>query len=246
MSHVLWLKSLLFMNFGGADFIDTSVHNCFAMKTEAQLGRCNRVFNVGSLAEESVEEIKKYFDTVYFTWVIDKTEQENITLLEKCGLSFKGFYPALCLELSQLQTLVLSNNITIKEVIDEEAFAQWISIASQNYPYLENKAELAKALHVLQGRAQANLKLFLGYYKGHPAAVSMLIYHGEDVSVHMVGTLPEFRHKGLGRAMIEAPLSIARDKGFKRAILMSSPAGLTLAKKIGFTEYATYAIYGNY
>lgn len=245
MNHLLFLPSLLFMNFGHNQFIDYQTGNCLATKTDGKLGRCNRVFNNGPLSSTDIQHIKHFFNGVPFTWVIDEQDKQDQQLLRESSLIFKGNFPALFLDLRQL-IAPRAADVVVKEVVIQDDSTTWISIASQNYHYLSNKAEFVKALHFLKNRAQENIKFYVGYYKNEPAAASMIVYHGDYVSIHFVGTLEQFRHKGLGQSMIAVPLSIAKDQGYRSAILMSSPEGLALAKHLGFEEYITYAIYGNY
>lgn len=242
---MLWLQSLLFMNFGHNQFIDYQTDTCLAMKTDGQLGRCNRACNTGSLSHTEIESIKTFFNNVPFTWVIDEQETQNRQLLEENALLFKGYFPALYLDLQQLIPQTITD-ITVKEIIEPDDFNTWVSIASHSYHYLGNRNEFIKALQFLKNRAQENIKFYIGYYKGEPAATSMVVYHGDSVSIHFVGTLELFRHKGLGRSMLSIPLSAAKECGYLSAILMASADGLSLAKQLGFEEYTTYAIYGNY
>ncbi len=245
MNHLLFLPSLLFMNFGYNQFIDYQVGNCSATKTDGKVGRCNRVFNNGPITSTDIQHIKYFFNDVPFTWVIDEQNKQDQQLLKGSSLVFKGHFPALFLDLEQL-VAPRTADVTVREIAIQDDGTTWISIASQNYHYLHNKAEFAKALHFLKNRAQENITFYVGYYKDVPAATSMIVYHGDYVSIHFVGTLEQFRHKGLGRSMIAIPLSIAKDRGYHSAILMSSPEGLPIAKHLGFEEYRTYTIYGNY
>ncbi|OQA36207.1 MAG: hypothetical protein BWY54_00211 [Candidatus Dependentiae bacterium ADurb.Bin331] len=245
MNHLLFLQSLLFMNFGHNQFIDYQVGNCLAMKTEGNIGRFNRVFNTGPLSPTDIEHIKVFFDNMPFTWIIDAQDRQNRQLLEDSSFFFKGYFPALFLNLQQL-SCATQTDITVKEAVEKDDFNIWVSLTSQIYNYVENKAEFIKALQFLKNRAQENIKFYIGYYHGEPASTCMLIYHEDHVSIHFVGTLKQFRRNGVGSAIIALPLLLAKDQGYHAALLMASPEGLPLAQKVGFEEYTTYAIYGNY
>jgi len=245
VNRLLLLQNLLFMNFGGNVFIDYITEHCFAMKSAGSLGRFNRVYNSDLVTSNEVIAIKNYFKTVNFTWVVDSTDHITIKLLEDHGFNYKGSFPAMIADLQAVKEWDANDQIMVREIADEDLVATWISIVSHTYHY--NEEELAKALHSLIARApQGSLKLYLGFYENKPVAASMVVYHHDVVSLHMVGTVPSYRNKGVGYVISCKPLLDAYHKGYITAILMASQVGLQLAQKLGFKEYATYKIYGNY
>lgn len=245
MNHLLLLKSLLFMNFGQQIFIDYATSHCIAVNTGSLLGRCNRVCNFADINEQDIIEIKNYFGATHFTWAVDNTDSGTINLLEKNGLVHKATSPGMIINLDELKLHPIADQIDIKEIQSEDDFILWISLTCSNYGY--NKSELSNAIRFLINRAQGMLKLYIGYYQGNPVAAGMIAYHQDNfVSMHLVGTLKEYRNKGLGMAILTKPLLNAYAQGYQKAILMSSEMGLSLALKLGFKQYCTLNIYGNY
>jgi GNAT superfamily N-acetyltransferase len=245
MNKLLLLQNLLFMNFGGNPYIDYATEHCFAMKTAGSLGRFNRVYNSEPITSSEVIAIKDYFKTVNFTWLVESSDHATIKLLEDHGLNYMGSFPAMIADLPSVKKIDAGDKIGVKEIsFEDDSIALWTAIACEVYNY--NEQEMVKAIHSLIARAQGMLKLYLGFYENKPVAASMALYHQDIVSVHMVGTLPAYRSKGMGYAISSKPLLDAYNKGYATAILTASQIGLPLAEKLGFKEYALYQIYGNY
>lgn len=246
MNHLLALKGLLFMNFGETMFVDYATVHCAAVNTGSYIGRCNRVYNDAGITNQEIADIKAYFGKTPFTWVVDSNDKETLQALEAHGLQHKASSPGMSLNLQNLKKCEIGDQIVIKAISIEDDFLAWVSITATNYTY--NKTELEKAIRFLVARApQGTLHLYLGYYDNLPVASSMVAYHANTLmSIHLVGTLAEYRNKGIGHAMLSQPLMIARDQGYSSAILMYSTKGLSLAQKLGFEEFIHYTIYGNY
>ena len=88
-------------------------------------------------------------------------------------------------------------------------------------------------------------RLLLAEYDGHPAGCAAL--HKLDAEVCEMKRLylrPEFRGKGLGRALAERILSDARGIGYKRLRLDTVEPlmkdAIAMYRKIGFKEIAPY------
>ena len=69
------------------------------------------------------------------------------------------------------------------------------------------------------------------------------MYHEDAVTLHMIGTLPENRSRGLGYAVTHKGLFDVSCNGITKAFLMFSLMGQSLYQKMGFEEYAAYFIY---
>jgi GNAT superfamily N-acetyltransferase len=188
---------------------------------------------------------KIFFADVPFTWAIASSDHESIAVLEKNNMQHKGSFPAMMLDLDSLRSSSHEDEITIKKIsLDNiEDVKKWILIVSQCFNAAE--PELLKVIDLFKKQIPHSLKLYLGFYKENAVAASMVIQHQEIISLHWIGTLPEFRNRGLGFAITHKALLDAQDLGCKQAILLSSVLGKSLYEHIGFREYASYAMYGN-
>ncbi|WP_263974216.1 GNAT family N-acetyltransferase [Streptomyces albicerus] len=69
---------------------------------------------------------------------------------------------------------------------------------------------------------------------GEPAAAGLAILTERHVGLANIGTLPENRRRGLGRAITEAILRDARTAGARTAYLHSSDEAVPLFEQVGF------------
>ena len=84
---------------------------------------------------------------------------------------------------------------------------------------------------------------FVAYVGGVPAAAAMSFTAFDVARVAWVGTVPEFRRRGLGRAVTQAAVLAGFDRGGRIAALESSPAGFPLYRSMGFRTITSYRIW---
>jgi predicted GNAT family acetyltransferase len=236
------LPYLLFMNSGNPSF-DYQTEHVFAMNSGAQLPFCNRVYGTAETTSSEIAQVKNFYGTTPFRWFVESTETTLIQRLEESGLSYKISFPAMTINLKTLVNEKQSNSIEVKK-IDSENLTLWISLVTQSYNISDVSAFAQFIDYLISKNGHKNLHFYTGYYQGTPAASSMAIDHGKSVGLHWVGTLPEYRHKGLGYAVSLQPLREAKKKGFAQALLFASEMGKPVYEKIGFKEYALYKVFG--
>jgi GNAT superfamily N-acetyltransferase len=64
--------------------------------------------------------------------------------------------------------------------------------------------------------------------------------HGRDCGIYAVGTVPEFRRRGFGRALVEHILADARRRGALTTTLQSTPMGQPLYESLGYMAAGRY------
>jgi GNAT superfamily N-acetyltransferase len=240
--HLILLPLLIYMDFGGNSTWDYTTEHCVALKSGALLRPCNRVYSQPGITAEEVAALKSFFGTVPFTWLVEKDDVASNTVLQEQGLRHLATFPAMSADITRVPCIAYAQEVSVREIESEFDLCAWLSIISQSYNYA--LPELSKAIRYFIDRGGRAVKLYLGLYEEKPVAASMLIQHGGVVSMHMVGTLPEYRGKGLGFAVTHAPLRDASAYGFTGALLLSSQAGESIYRRLGFKEYAVYHIYG--
>jgi GNAT superfamily N-acetyltransferase len=78
---------------------------------------------------------------------------------------------------------------------------------------------------------------FLAEWDGTPAGTATTICHGKDLAwIGMVLVHPEFRGRGLGRALLERCLEHLRGQGIGCIKLDATPAGERIYDQLGFRE----------
>ncbi|MBZ5584161.1 MAG: GNAT family N-acetyltransferase [Acidobacteriia bacterium] len=85
---------------------------------------------------------------------------------------------------------------------------------------------------------------YVGYHQGQPVSTAALVMGGGAVGVYNVATLPEYRRRGYGEAVMRRALEEARrEHGIERSILQSTPAGFRLYERMGYRTVTRVSVY---
>ncbi|MCY1701882.1 MULTISPECIES: GNAT family N-acetyltransferase [Deinococcus] len=71
------------------------------------------------------------------------------------------------------------------------------------------------------------------FYPAHPSCGSALTEHPHILNV---AVRPQFRRRGVARALMQAVLAWAREAGYPTVTLNAAPMGQALYRELGFTE----------
>jgi len=160
-------------------------------------------------------------------------------LLARCGLKRTASNAAMYADLSRIaDPLGDSRSFRIVRVRDGAAFAEWVSVLG---PAMFGRPVSRDAFAKIV--SADDLRLFLGYAEGAPAATSLLFCSDGVASIHLVSTLEQFRGRGLGTMLTHAAAMAARDLGFEDVTLFASAMGESIYRRMGFVECGRIAIY---
>lgn len=255
MNHPLTLlHRLLFINPTIGCKPSFSTQNCTTFHSTSAIRSCNRVISTALPADTEIEHIKQFFGNIPFTWAVEQHDTHLAHILEQHNLSCKSSFPAMILNLGHQYTLDNAMpNIVVRaiDMHDNDELTPCITIIARAFHGISSCPsdifELIKVINFfVRTITPGNLTFYLGYYQDIPVATGMVLHHNETASLHWIGTLPEYRNKGLGYAITHTILCNAQNKGCTQAILLASPLGKPLYERMGFKEYAAYNMYGNY
>ncbi len=77
---------------------------------------------------------------------------------------------------------------------------------------------------------------YIGYMNEEPIAVASVYCSNGVAGIYNVGTIETQRGRGIGREMTRLPLQKAYEQGNDLAVLMSSPSGYGVYRKLGFKD----------
>ncbi|MHA2500425.1 MAG: GNAT family N-acetyltransferase [Candidatus Hodarchaeales archaeon] len=83
---------------------------------------------------------------------------------------------------------------------------------------------------------KANLVNYLATLDDDPVGVSTVFYYAGIAAIYNVGTLSDYRGKGIGTAATLAPLLDARQRGYAIGVLQSTELGYNTYARIGFKK----------
>ena len=171
---------------------------------------------------------------VPFLWQTppDSTARDAAPLLAQ---GFRPFAdePGLALDLATLPNeSPTPSNLTIERIEGSVTLREWTSIWMDGVPE-PTRGRCRAAYHALGSVAG---DYFLGRLAGVPVATTKLFYAAGVVSVQHVMTLPSARRRGIGGALVGHALRQARDRGYRFAVLTSTPAGSSTYARLGTRE----------
>ena len=179
-------------------------------------------------------------------WIGPQSKPDNIgSLLEQFGLQPAGEVPGMAFDLAMMgdrpETI---SDFTIEQVDGAERQALWARIvgAGTGFPdaAIDALVRIETTLSDPQYKAQQR---YIGFLNGIPVATSALVLDSGVAGIYAVATLPEARHKGIGRLMTVVPLLEARQMGYRVGILQASSMVYRIYEKIGFRDVCKYRLY---
>lgn len=125
---------------------------------------------------------------------------------------------------------------TIRTAGDAGTLADWRDVFAASFG-----EPLAAGQAWIDAAAAARLDnppwtMYTGCLDGRPAACSLLFLGAGVAGIYAVGTLPEYRRRGLGAAVTLRPLLDARALGYHYAVLFASRAGYAVYRRLGFQD----------
>ncbi|RQO73857.1 hypothetical protein DBR43_00150 [Pedobacter sp. KBW06] len=123
-----------------------------------------------------------------------------------------------------------SSAIHFEEVQDQEKADLFASIAAQSFNYHVGPEVVASLIN-----RKDKLRLFIAYHENQAAACGLIFYDAQgNAGLHMIGTLPESRGKGLAKKLTVHLLKECINDQKKLCVLHASKAGEYVYVKLGF------------
>jgi GNAT superfamily N-acetyltransferase len=148
----------------------------------------------------------------------------------------------MAVDLRQVSLCILDDNITVKQLTEqEEILAIWVTVAATAFGISlpDFKKFIEYLLSAEEGR---RVQFYVAYYRGIPAATAMLILRDGVADMHWVGTLVEYRRKGLGYAISCYPLQKVKAM-VDTVVLFASEMGRSVYEKMGFSVVEFCRVY---
>ena len=158
-------------------------------------------------------------------------------LLLKHGFARHETRAAMAVEINK-KGYVPVPGLEIEVVKNKEVMGLWNAVISEGL--FKRPMKPAIFANVLN---EKNVRFYLGRYNGIPAATTMSFLSSGVAGLYCVATLPEFRGRGIGRALTENALLEAKAAGYSTAVLQASQMGEKVYKKIGFEEVCKFEIF---
>jgi GNAT superfamily N-acetyltransferase len=164
--------------------------------------------------------------------------------LEGHGLSFnESFATEMAADLTMIRDdLPTSDQLKVVRVDDQETLRDWIHIASIGFRVpLEYEDTWYKFF--AEAACASPFQTYLALLNDRPVATSQLFTSAGVAGIYNVTCLPEARGRGVGTAVVLAPLIEAREMGYRVGILQASSMGYNVYRRIGFQDFGNLSLY---
>jgi ribosomal protein S18 acetylase RimI-like enzyme len=166
-------------------------------------------------------------------------------LLVRHGLACVENEPGMAIDLLTLgDGLTTPPALAIERVGDVEGLRQWCDIFALAFGLPDGAMEAMLDVEVDLGAGRYSWRrLYVGRLRGEPVATSLLFLGAGVAGIYGVGTVPDARGQGIGKAMTVVPMLEARAMGYRIGVLHASSMGLGVYRQLGFREYCRLCRY---
>jgi GNAT superfamily N-acetyltransferase len=165
--------------------------------------------------------------------------------LEKCGFHLFAHPPGMVVELQKLDLASrVGNDFTVEPVKTGDQLRHWVNILATVDGLSDALREGFYQMFIDLGLEMGGIsQLFLGMEKGIPVAGSHLFCAGDVAGIWHVSTLSEARGRGYGTAMTLTAAHAGLKLGYRVGVLLATPAGYPLYRRLGFEEVCHIDVY---
>jgi len=200
-------------------------------------------------ADERIQSITREFESraVPFAWWLGpSSEPANLPKrLRRHGFSHLGEAPGMA---ANLRDLVLDEPtpefVSVRRVRTSEDLDSWSEAFARSFSLSEKESHAWREVHRRVGLDEDSPLRHYAVFSGRrPVSTASTFMEGDVVGLYHVGTVPETRRQGLGRAATIDALRDARDAGCRIAVLQTSRIGMRLYHRLGFQRTGLFDVY---
>ncbi len=195
----------------------------------------NRIFDLQK-DNEVIEEIKKFSKKNLLPEIITITKPNDINI--DLGFDFVFGQKNMALDLDLVSKQV-SQNSKINRVKTKSDSIDFAKTASESFGYLVDSNVIFEII-------EKSDKIRLYTYKEEMECLGcgIVFFDSKNIAgLHMIGTLPKGRGKGIGKSMTEYLLIEAKKNDIKTCVLHASLMGEPIYTKLGFKSYGEIETY---
>lgn len=200
----------------------------------------------GEITEDNIEAVSHFFKGLPLIWYLHEDQIANAKLCEQIDISRLGTFPDMVIKLSEWKKSSWDDHINVEVVKSSEQLQQWIFVCSKSFDMNQEQVRnYAEPIFEAARDKNKHITFFLGSIDGKPAGVSINCGGAAQSTIIWVGVLEEYRRQGLGRAMVESCLEVAKNAGSTSSMLNSFAAGKHLYESIGFKIHENLVVFSN-
>jgi GNAT superfamily N-acetyltransferase len=173
-------------------------------------------------------------------WISPSATPDNLAeLLKARKLRCRQHFPAMLRHLSASTRALERPGLEIRRVesIDEFERTPHPAIGPITTPL--RRAALQRIAALIDAR-RARSVMFVAWSNGQPVGSSELFLGSECAGLHSMSVPEQYRHRGIGTALVEHTCAEAVRRGASTIVLLASSDGRPLYERCGFSEVARF------
>jgi GNAT superfamily N-acetyltransferase len=202
-----------------------------------------------SCADERIGEVLAAYQatgTPMMWWTGPTTQPADLARrLEARGLTFASESPGMAADLPRLRDdLPPTEGLTIMAAEDRAALEQWLEpfAAGFELPDFASRAVFDIVAEISMASPHI-FRNYVGLLDGQPVASCSLLFSAGVAGIYNVATLPAARRRGVGAAITLAAMRVAREHGYRFAVLQATEMGYPVYRRLGFEECCKFTHY---
>jgi GNAT superfamily N-acetyltransferase len=161
------------------------------------------------------------------------------------GIPFDVFtMPAMMRSLNDLPPFSIPGGAVVAPVRSLQDQADWLDVFMEGFAEPEPvRPDFEQFLARSLSDPQPVFYHLVARWQGEPCAISTVLRTPNSAGIYHVATRPQYRGRGLGRALTLAAMQAAQKMGYSTVILFATPDGYPLYQKLGFETISTADLY---
>jgi len=186
-------------------------------------------------------------ERIPFIWIKGPSNKDLVieSDLKRGGLSFLCDATLLECSLDGPMTQPKLEGLEIVRVENQDLLQQWTAVSDQSFFVgMSSVSDLFFKKMSPLIFADQHLHLYLALMNGVSVGCSMLYLGKKSAGIYWGGVVPNAQKKGIGTAMMQYRMKVAKDAGYENMVVQCFETSLKNAKRLGFQEYGKMDLYG--
>lgn len=174
--------------------------------------------------------------------ILGSVSEEVDEMLKRCDFQLT-MAPAMALDLMAMNLSKPDVDCTIQQVGADE-HELWVDTMAVGYELPRPFADrFGPGMVATIAKGDEEYRYFIINHRNRAVATAVLIIRNGIIGVYNISTIPDLRGRGVGRFATGEPLRLAREEGYRTAILQSSDLGEPVYRRLGFKSYGEIPFY---
>jgi GNAT superfamily N-acetyltransferase len=164
--------------------------------------------------------------------------------LAEAGFTNGGSEPCMAVRIDVMHEQAMPSNVRIIRAGSDGDIDTWVNTLARGFGEGEREANWVGEVYKRVGLGDHSpFRHFIALLDDQPAGTASLFLDGSTAGIYFVMTAPEARRMGIGAALTQHALRVARNLGYHIGVLGSSEMGYPVYRRLGFEAYSRVGIY---